>query len=143
MSQATKPGVFHLGEHPCLQHRIDVAQEYAIRLPVSVGNARPEAFKHVELGIQSPGFIEGKAVFSPPPEGLSRNFLQPPGVNGEIPEQLQVLLREVLPNHGNQSNRSKKAGRQGEIGSRASQNLLGFSKRGLNGIESHRAHDQD
>ena len=99
--------------------------------------------KHVEPGIQSPGFIEGKAVLAFPTEGLSRSFLQPPDVNGEIPEQLQVLFRKILSNHGNQANRRKKAGRQGEVGGRTSQDLLGLAERGFDGVESHRAHNQD
>ena len=132
-----------LFQYAPLKLRIDVAQEDIFRRTIGFGNHRIERLKNVELSIQGAAFIQVVTVFTHPAEGAALGSFQAFNVDLMLAEHRDVLVFEIISDHGNHTHRSKITRSHGEIGRGAAQNFIDFTKRCLHGIEGHRADNQN
>ncbi len=90
---------------------MDVPQEQHVRSAIGLRNVRTKRFEHVELRIQSMGFVQLMRVFPLPTKRCSWTPFQTSKIDSSAFEKRDMLLREVFSNHGNKRHRGKEAGR--------------------------------
>ena len=89
-----------LAEHVELERRIDVAEEDELGVAVRVGELGLEGREHAEPGVEGLAGREVGRVAADPVERLARRALDARDVDAERGELVEVLLREVVADHG-------------------------------------------
>src|SRR3990172_7777659 len=79
--------------------------------------------------------VDVLVVTPPPMKGVALFALDPVGVDVPPSKKLDVLIGKILANDADDSHRSEKTRRQGEVGRRSTQDPLRRAERRLDGIK--------
>src|SRR5689334_14344257 len=120
---------------------MNVGEKQKFRVGIFLGNLGLEFFEYIQIGKISLGFVQILCVVATPMERLSRSPLDSAGVDTAFLQYVFMLGREVIAYNCDDSHLGKKAGRQGEMCARSTQNILYASGRRGDVIECHRTND--
>src|SRR5690349_9887611 len=115
---------------------MDVPEKQKFRIPIFRRNAGHKFFKNIQLGEIGFRLVQIIEVFATPTKRLPFCVLNAPGIHAALLEDVLVLGSEVFANDSYDANIGEVTGREGEISSRAAENVICLPGRSSDVVKS-------
>src|SRR5206468_1286105 len=138
-----QPHAPNLIQHLHLHDRVDISQKNVLRIAVAIRQLRHKTRKDVQVQLQGVAHVDVLVISPAPVKSIAPFALDSFEIDPALGKKLEVLLGKILTDDPDDTNRSKKTRRQREVGSRTAQDPLCGAEGSFDGIECHRADNQN
>ena len=112
---AGQANILHLRTDAGLQARLDVAHQQIRRVQIAGWKFGIEVGEHVQVRLKRFAIVHIRRVLAGPEKSLAGDALQTFQIHAVAGQQIRVLFREIVPDHGDDADLGEIARGQGNV----------------------------